>query len=379
MNLFKFLRTFHLYLGLVACVPVLVLAVTGTLLVFRDEIEQAVDDELHFVTPSGRPAPLDASVAAATLAAPGTAVSLVTLAQAPDRTVRVLTADGNETFVDPYSLEVLGRRDASATFFAIVDELHLYFLLGERMAVVVGSFALGATLLTLTGLYIWWPRGLKWRKAVRLNLAGPARVKIWNIHRTGGFYASVLFCLISLTGAGLAFQPQTRQLIGAVTGDEMDHPERPKAATAMAPINYDRAVAVARAALPNATIVRLAPPSEPGEAIRVQMRRSEEPYLNGRTNAFIDPVTYELMVMEEPSNTGQTIVSWIIHVHMGFWGGAWGAVGSAVTRGLWLVAMLASIAVIVTGPLIWLRKQRKAAPRRIPDIASARPSSTARG
>ncbi|MBV8166165.1 MAG: PepSY domain-containing protein, partial [Alphaproteobacteria bacterium] len=115
------LQQLHLWTGVVLCVPLVLLGLTGSIAVFQDELSDLTDPRPRAQIGAMKgPA---AIIAAAAAKAPASAQPTVFMApEAPGEPASVRFAQrdqapgpgGVRVFVDPVSLEVLGTREGSA-------------------------------------------------------------------------------------------------------------------------------------------------------------------------------------------------------------------------------------------------------------------------
>jgi uncharacterized iron-regulated membrane protein len=165
-GLYHFVWRWHFYAGLFTAPFLIMLAVTGALYLYKDEIE-------GFAYPAARVAPPAAAVAAsieeaAVLGAyPGGRITRHNVPIAPERASEwlVTTADGEHVlvFVDPADGRVTGAIDADTRIAPMLFDLHGSLLLGPWGDGVVELAGCWAFVLLVTGVFLWWPR--KGRKA----------------------------------------------------------------------------------------------------------------------------------------------------------------------------------------------------------------------
>ncbi|MEW4561189.1 PepSY domain-containing protein [Bremerella sp. JC770] len=107
----------------------------------------------------------------------------------------------HEVWVDPYTGKIVGDRLRETAFIRIVEQLHRRLLTGEIGSSVIEFITGWGIVLTLTGLFMWWPK--TW-KALRQGLTIPLRgspYKInWRAHNTLGAWTSIFVLLMCLTG-----------------------------------------------------------------------------------------------------------------------------------------------------------------------------------
>jgi len=208
----------HLGAGLLAALPLAVMAFTGILLAFEPQVLRLVEAPARTVSaPSGaRRIPLDSLVLQAT-GLQASKVSAATVSSAPDRAVELRIGRERTVWGDPWSGNVTGRTGAVHAFFQAIEELHRW--LGNRPVggAITGVSVLLCLLLSVTGLFLWWPRNLKALRHVlwpRRGLAGRARD--WQWHNAIGVLVLPLLVVLSLTGTVMSWKWAEAALYAAV-------------------------------------------------------------------------------------------------------------------------------------------------------------------
>jgi uncharacterized iron-regulated membrane protein len=151
----------HFYAGLF-CIPfVLWLATTGSIYLFRPQVEAWLDRPWdHLSLGSVRLDP-EAQVQAALAAVPGGRLNSYELPLAPDSSVRVLVGRGPELFrvyVHPGTGVVLHIAREDQRIMRRIFYLHGELQMGARGSMLVETAASWAIVMMLTGLFLWWPR-----------------------------------------------------------------------------------------------------------------------------------------------------------------------------------------------------------------------------
>ncbi|MGD1876292.1 MAG: PepSY-associated TM helix domain-containing protein, partial [Kiloniellaceae bacterium] len=162
--------------------------------------------DLRYVEPgAAAPRAPSQSAALALAAYPGT-LKAYNPPAAPDRTaeVKIAGADGvkNVVYVNPYSGAVLGSAwDAGfpgSTLMWTVRKLHSLEYVGWWGNRIIECVAGWAVLLTVTGLYLWWPRGR------RVGVLRPRRTTgrpLWrDLHAVTGLYTAGFILFLAMTG-----------------------------------------------------------------------------------------------------------------------------------------------------------------------------------
>jgi uncharacterized iron-regulated membrane protein len=226
----KSILTFHIWIGLLVGLVLLVVALSGAALIFRGSLERVLDPQRFIVAPSSPRLPLDELAARARAAHP--AAELESVRYFGDRTEPVLayfSGPGCQDYVhlNPYTGAVLGIRQRYNEGFGWIEGLHKYLRLDPDTGEIVNaSFAFGFVTLVLAGLALWWPATRRTLKAgLTLNPRLSGRPWLLNVHKTLGVYASLIILFSALTGIPIALA-STRIVYYRLTGSKKELPIR---------------------------------------------------------------------------------------------------------------------------------------------------------
>lgn len=193
----------HFYAGM-ACIPfVLWLALTGSIYLFRPQIEALIDRPYTGLTLTGPPATAAAQAAAAVRAVPGSVLHRYQLPDAPNDAVQVIVGKGateTRVYLNPQTLAVLKIADEDWRPMRIVFRLH-----GELLAGTIGSYivelaASWTIVMIVSGLFLWWPRGSGLAGVVYPRLRSGER-RLWrDLHGVTGFWVSAFALFLLLSG-----------------------------------------------------------------------------------------------------------------------------------------------------------------------------------
>jgi len=190
----------HFIAGLLVLPFLVVLAATGAVYLFKDEIDAWIYRAWDTVSPAGEARSLSRLIDAAE-AATGGRVMQLTLAAEPDRAVRMTVhANGSaETaFVDPYRGEVTGTTSFGGAM-QVVRKLHSLQYFGPKASWFMEVAAGWAILLVATGLYLWWPRG-RGGGVVTIRATPRARTFWRDLHAVTGAFAGAIVLFLAVTG-----------------------------------------------------------------------------------------------------------------------------------------------------------------------------------
>ena len=155
----------HFYAGL-WCIPfIVVLALSGSMYLFKPQFEAWQDRAFETLAFPGSRIGAAAEVRIAQGAVPGTRFAEYELPHAAQAAGRVWLRDAQgekiRVVVQPVTGEVLDIVAAKARPMQVIHDFHGELLLGDGGSLFVELAACWAIVMVLTGLYLWWPRNAK--------------------------------------------------------------------------------------------------------------------------------------------------------------------------------------------------------------------------
>lgn len=364
----------HLWLGLLVTLYAIVIGVSGSALVFKDQIERRGEPQLYHLHGTSPRLPLSKLALAAETRHPGWTVSSFLHFSKPDEaTILYLrpSVGGPASLyrfvsVDPWTGAILADHARTGGIFGWLADLHLYLLAGPAGLKISGWFALALLLVCLTGVVIWWPGLLRVADALLLHRRRSWRRFNWDLHSVVGFWTAGWLIVLTITGLYFAFPKPVRQIVLLASGSSLaesrkddESPRTP--ATAAGPLlSLDQISIGARDLLsPDAPPDYLALPAKPGEPWYVTgYYRDTAPY-SQLVNVTLDPHTGYILSESDTRKQprGARILQYFFAVHFGSFAGD-GVAGFAV-RLLWVVLGFTPALLACTGMLMfWNRKLR---------------------
>lgn len=205
----------HLWLGLFTAPLVFFICITGTIIVFCDEImELSAGDARYVKEVKAEALPAEELISILKQEFPTRMQpSYMVFYRDPQRSVRINSFGREEglhmVYIDQYTGQIL-KDDRTIYFFYIVAHLHhslLWHGVGDWI-IDIGSIIFLIAL--LTGLVLWWPKNLsrsKLKGAFTLKLNATAQRFNHDLHSVGGFYGLAVGILLTVTGLLIAFKP----------------------------------------------------------------------------------------------------------------------------------------------------------------------------
>jgi uncharacterized iron-regulated membrane protein len=303
----------HLTAGVVAGLVILVMSVTGALLAFEPQVTRFAERGQRTVEPPvPRPERLgpEALVASVLRFRPEARPSAVTLDADPAASAVVAIGREGVLHLDPYTGRVLGEGSRKTRdFFRSVTDWHRWLAVsGDGRATartVTGACNAAFLFLSLSGLYLWWPkqwtarflRPIVWFQG---GLAGKARDFNW--HNAIGLWSAPVIFFLTLTGVVISY-PAIGNWLYAQQPPGGGGPGGPPAPSArpprgegreqrpQAPESFgglDDAVALAKGRMPDWTLMVVRPPARPDAPVSIALteRPSRSPY--GRSTLTVD-------------------------------------------------------------------------------------------
>src|SRR6187401_3192487 len=159
---YRALWRWHFHAGLF-CIPfVLVLALSGSIYLFKPQIDAFADRAVDSLVVRGQRATGEAQVAAAIASLPGSKLFVYEIPNEPDDAVRVHLyapdGTGRIVYVHPETLAILKTVPHTHRLTEIVRTIHSSLFAGTTGAIVIELAACWAIVMLVTGLYLWWPR-----------------------------------------------------------------------------------------------------------------------------------------------------------------------------------------------------------------------------
>jgi uncharacterized iron-regulated membrane protein len=354
----------HLWLGLGLALLLVPIGLSGSLLVWHDHVDALINPARYAVS-SGPAAAPSTLLASATKALDGFQPMVIRMPEEQGRPATVMAreprgpnATGRPRFMtvylDPPTAKVLEVVEARSTFINFLHRFHENLTIPEfNGRSIVGWVGVAMLILSLSGIYLWWPRnagfakGLRWTRGPTLSL---------NLHHTLGFWISIPLAVVSLTGIYLGFPQQGRDILSTVApmsqrgGGGFNQPLARQTS-----LNIDAAAAAAVAAEPGRTPVAIFFPPQQNPAWRIQMRSAGSDDLSTVMVDDRSGTASKVMPL-----SGDRIALWIRWIHEG-----------SHTNSIWQVLVFLSglfpTIFAVTGMLIWMRKRsiRKAGEQRL--------------
>ena len=347
------LRAVHRYLSLAVLAIWLVQAITGTLSVFRWELD---DTSIRAATVptdwtalgtriDGLAARAETEVSSVWTS--GTGAGRFDVYQAVGGEDRVVRLDGQGRMLRERNGD---QSTGEGATWDTLTSIHTSLLAGERGKWLIGIS--GILLLTniLLGLKLAWPKSGTWRKTLFAKPVGGGRAKLYGWHRKVGLWLAVPALLAVGSGILLVFEHGLKSRLDAAVPD----PPLPASTAEGQPVGFAQAVGAALRAFPGSTFAGVSLPDEDAPWYRVRVRSAGEVTRKwGASVVYVAAADGRVLSTHDAATAsfGRQLVVTLYPLHTGQIGGWPGRV-------LALSVGLALVAAIVLGLALWLARRR---------------------
>lgn len=160
-TLYKTVWRWHFYAGVIFAPFLIILAVTGSIYLFKPQIEQVLYQDYYEVNPQGDKIPASQQIEEVKKLYPDAQVTKYRPGENATRSSEVSITSNNESltvFIDPYTGKSLGELNNADRIMDKIEEFHGELMAGTLGDRIVELAACWAIVLIVTGLFLWYPR-----------------------------------------------------------------------------------------------------------------------------------------------------------------------------------------------------------------------------
>jgi len=355
----------HLYLGLASAGLLILVSVTGSIIVFEEELDRFLHPAFFEIDAEARAAgetiPHSRAVELVESAREGIEPLSIDFRHEPDGPWIINATDHNasgaagsrrEFSIDPYAGRLIAER-SGLNLVSVIWQLHVDLLMGSIGGTIVGVSAIIMIVSIITGLVLWWPKRGKVKQAFTIKRNASAHRLNIDIHRVTGIYLLVPLLVASITGVIITWPQYTFPAIEPF----LEIPEYPQPeAREIDPdldIGVDAVEPIAREHIPTGQLRTLHLPTQ-FDFYLASIRSFENGHPRGRSYVYIYPDTGEVHHWTE--TRGNTLGyqirwEWLLPTHSGDILGFPGRIAI-------LLAGLTPLVFTITGVAIWWKKRK---------------------
>ncbi|MDZ8108503.1 MAG: PepSY-associated TM helix domain-containing protein [Nostoc sp. DedQUE12a] len=352
----------HRYIGLAVGVLIAFISLTGSLLVFKPEIEQLlISQRVGRIVPQEQMVSIDRVLETVKSAIytnnPASAnrsnltFYSIRLPATPSSPYQADLFDHNNklirSFIHPYTGEIMSWNEADSSFERVVLYLHYNLMLGRNGQIIVGIIGLLLLILCITGL-ILWPG---WRKLIagfKIKWNGHVKRVNFDIHKVIGIVATVFLFFTAFTGFCWNFSDWTYPLIYAATFTSQPPEVASRPIFNSTPLQLSQLLQNSNTIFPNATTFSVTVPSKPEDAVYISKRQNHETTIYGESGVYLDWYSGQILRVIDSTKLllGDKAIASFVPLHYGtFWG--------LTSRIVYVLVGLTPTILLITGFVMW--------------------------
>jgi uncharacterized iron-regulated membrane protein len=356
----KALFQVHLWVGIFVALYAVIIGLTGSVLVFKDELAEwsyphlmesqngASGDQLDLAAVGARAQAAYPKYELGGIYLPGVGSGniLVFLEGKPERPgaqepylyVMADAADGR----------LLGALDVNSTWLYWIGQLHYNLLLDVPGYVANAIGAALLLILTLSGIVLWWPGIRRWATGFLVDFRRGWKRMNFDLHNAVGFYTLLFVAMWSVSGINFIFPKQVAAVVDVFSPSEAGRSPEIKVQSKIRNASISAVLAEARRALPGNALAGIYL-GEGDAPFAVFMARGERGDFSRMDYIYFDPASgKQLALWRGGANPtwGSALVYWLSPLHFGtYWG--------LPVKILWSVLGLSLPLLAITGCLMY--------------------------
>jgi uncharacterized iron-regulated membrane protein len=222
----------HLWAGLAIGLYIVLLSITGSALVYRNELDRFFSTPRPRFDANAKRLSADEMRAAAERAYPGWAITRVgDRVTRRNPTVEIWVERGSEKkerLFDPYTGADLGESVTQGEYFVLwLARLHDELLLDRPGRYWNGVGSAVMTALCLSGLIVWWPGSARWKRSLKIKWSSGWRRFNWDLHSALGFWLFLFLLMWGISGVYLGIPEPFSNFVDAISDPDDFLGERP--------------------------------------------------------------------------------------------------------------------------------------------------------
>jgi uncharacterized iron-regulated membrane protein len=344
-----------------------IIGITGSLLVFRQELGALNLPQQWRDTRTSTPASASTVIARLHTAYPGVRIVSLTAPTAFNPTFVATLGGASRLSVvcDPTTGEVLGPVPPPVAWLAFVRRLHETLLIRGTGRVWNGVGGASLLFLAATGLVNWWPGVRNWRRALTVNFRLGWRRINFDLHSAAGFWALLLIASWAATGIYFAWPQQLTRLVNSWSPVVSARPPSitVKPVAGVAEPDLDALIARAAVVDPGTTWRGIFFPYARQAPLQIIMLRPDGDGREYEDTVYFDPYSGEHLATWR-YGVNESLGDWFIWLQVPLhFGTSWGL----LVKMIWAIVGLVLPLLAITGLVMyWNRVLRHRLKRRFP-------------
>lgn len=203
-SLQRIIWRWHFYAGIIFAPILFLLAVTGSIYLFKTEIEQVLYNDYYEVVPQETRLTADEQLKKMAELYPNAVATQYRPGEDEQRSTEFKLSEGTESytvFLNPYTGEVVGELADQDRIMDRIEELHGELMVGTIGDRIVELAACWALVLIVTGLYLWFPKNSRSLSGVVFpRFTKGAKILRRDLHAVPAFWITGGLVFLIMTG-----------------------------------------------------------------------------------------------------------------------------------------------------------------------------------
>lgn len=355
----KALFQVHLWVGLFLALYVVLIGLSGSILVFREELQELTGSTPRFPGVELAAPQIDISGVMQNIAKefPGARQTFLYTPREEVPVYQGFILEGRKSssvYVHPVTGKVLARVFYQENLLSWIGQLHYFLLLGRSPGLWlngVGSALLLA--LCISGLVIWWPGIRAWRRGFVVDFSKSWKRINFDSHNVIGFWTLSLVSFWAISGVYFAWPREFTAFVNRLSPVSALPPGRITVpGTKGSPAPMSKIAAAAAQVLPGRYIKAVRLPATPKSPVMLYMTRDLHGTFSDADHLYFNPANAELVAksIRGGPDGRWTAGDWIIwSMRPLHFGTEWGM----AVKVIWFVLGLALPLLVITGVLMY--------------------------
>lgn len=343
----------HRYIGIVVGLFIAIIAFTGSILVFAEEINAFYYPQIHQIVPQTQSLSLQTIADIISQNYPEERLHYIKIAFSPQDAYKVVTK-ANEVrksiYINPYSGELLASIDNN-NFLKIIQQIHTNFLAGDFGEFFVGICGILLIVRAINGLTLWsgWKR-LSSGFTIRFKARNKHLVN-YDFHQLVGVISVIFLIFAGITGTMMVFKKPIATLGYTVSGISQPTKVLSTPQNTNNKLTLDDFLKQANLALPDGRATIIIPPSTKKAPVIVRKRLAGDLNRNGKSYIYLDQYSGEILKVKNILNSPwiDKLLAMLYPLHIGSY-------GNGILRFIYLIMGLVPAILFVTGLFIFWNK-----------------------
>lgn len=356
----KLLRTIHKWLGFSLSFFIILSAISGLILIFKESILRAAHPYLSAAITETQKSGYPEIITKIESQFQDPSVTFLRFPREGMNVFHLWLSDGAQAFIDPISAEINKQWYWYESFTNILFQLHTHLFSGDIGEIIVGCIGLAVIFFLISGVLLWWPR----RRLFKFKEIIPSSKHLMRSHYTVGVFFSPIILIPLVTGITMVFYlPIAHIVTNTIDSSPPLLPNKTIEFDNHVIQSWTNLLNVVNTTLPEGEILSWTPPNANNAAYIFRKRMPEEWHPYGRTFIVINP--YNLKIVQtidaRQQQTGMKIMEKVYPLHAV-------TVGGVFYKILAVLAAISLTTLSVLGMFSFIKKYKK-------QYASSRPQN----